>query len=82
MHEGIIFWILIGGVAGWLAGLLTRGGGFGMLMDIVLGIVGAFIGGKLAGVLGIHVGAGWVSSLLTATAGAVLIVLVTRLVKR
>lgn len=82
MHEGIIFWILIGGVAGWLAGLLTRGGGFGMLMDVVLGIVGAFIGGKLAGALGIHVGAGWVSSLLTATAGAVLIVLVTRLVKR
>jgi uncharacterized membrane protein YeaQ/YmgE (transglycosylase-associated protein family) len=45
MHEGFIFWIVIGGVAGWLAGVVMKGGGFGLLMDIVLGIVGAFVGG-------------------------------------
>ncbi len=82
MHSGIIFWILIGGVAGWLAGQVMKGGGFGLVMDIVLGIVGAFVGGWLAGVLGIHIGSGWIGSLITATVGAVLILFVTRLIKR
>lgn len=82
MHEGILFWIVIGGVAGWLAGVLMKGGGFGLLVDILLGIVGAFVGGWLAGVLGIHIGNGWIGSLVTATVGAVLILFVTRLVNR
>jgi uncharacterized membrane protein YeaQ/YmgE (transglycosylase-associated protein family) len=82
MHEGFIFWIVIGGVAGWLAGVMVKGGGFGLLMDIILGVVGAFVGGWLAGKLGIHVGPGWIGSLITAAVGAVLILFVTRLIKR
>ena len=82
MHDGIVFWIVIGGVAGWLAGLLMKGGGFGLMIDIILGIVGAFVGGTMAATLGIHLGTGWVGSLLTATVGAVLILLVSRIFKR
>jgi len=60
---------------------MMKGGGFGLLMDIVLGIVGAFVAGWLAG-LGIHIGQGWGGSLITATVGAVLVLFVTRLIKR
>lgn len=82
MEHGFIFWILIGAVAGWLAGTLMKGGGFGLLMDIVLGVVGAFVGGWLAGVLNIHIGTGWIGSLITATAGAALVLFLTRIVQR
>lgn len=82
MHEGFISWVLIGGIAGWLAGLLMKGGGFGLLMDIVLGAAGAFVGKLLANKLGIHIAQGWVDSLILATVGAVLILFVTRLIKR
>lgn len=82
MLHVLIFWIVIGGIAGWLAGLLLKGGGFGLVMDILLGIVGALVGGWLAGVLGIHIGSGWIASLITATVGAVLILFITRLIRR
>src|ERR1700757_4234099 len=53
---GLIFFIVIGGVAGWLAGLIVRGGGFGLIGDIVVGVIGALIGGWLFGLFGIAVG--------------------------
>jgi uncharacterized membrane protein YeaQ/YmgE (transglycosylase-associated protein family) len=80
--HGIIFWLIIGGVAGWLAGTFVKGGGFGLIGDIVVGIVGAFIGGWLAGVLGIGVGGGIIASLITATAGAVILIVILRMVRR
>ena len=82
MEHGIFFWIIIGGVAGWLAGKLMEGGGFGLLMDILLGIVGAFVGAWLTNVLHISIGTGWLASLVTATAGAALLLLLSRLIKR
>jgi uncharacterized membrane protein YeaQ/YmgE (transglycosylase-associated protein family) len=82
--HGLIAWILIGIVAGWLAGVLVKGGGFGLIGDVVVGIIGAFIGGWLAGVLKFHINIGpsWVSSIITATIGAVLLLMVLRLFRR
>ena len=75
----LLVWILIGVVAGWLAGLIVKGRGFGLLGDILIGIIGAVVGGWLSARLGIHIGAGLVSSVITATAGAVIVTLVLRL---
>lgn len=79
--HGIIVWIIIGAVAGWLAGLLVKGSGFGLFADIAVGIVGAFVGGWLAGLLGIGAGAGLIGSIITATIGAVVLLLAVRAIK-
>ncbi|GLQ45752.1 hypothetical protein GCM10007862_08030 [Dyella lipolytica] len=78
----ILAWLIIGAIAGWLAGKLVKGGGFGLLVDILVGIAGAFIGGWLSGVLGISLGAGWIASIITATIGAVILLFIVRLIKR
>lgn len=79
-HSLIIF-LVIGAVAGWLAGLLMRGGGFGLFGNIVVGIVGSVIGGFLFGLLGITAG-GLVGSLVTAVVGAAVLLFVVGLFKR
>lgn len=79
---GILSWIVVGAIAGWLGGMLMKGGGFGLLGDIIIGIAGGLIGGWLAGVLfkvpdavnGINV-----TSILIAFLGAVLLILVVRM---
>lgn len=78
----ILAWLIIGAIAGWLAGQFVKGSGFGLLADILVGIVGAFIGGWLAGLLGINAGGGWIVSIITATVGAVILLFVIRLFKR
>jgi uncharacterized membrane protein YeaQ/YmgE (transglycosylase-associated protein family) len=78
----LLVFLAIGAVSGWLAGKIMRGGGFGLLGDIVVGIVGAVVGGYLFGLLGISVGGGLVGSIVTATAGAMALLFVIRLVKR
>jgi uncharacterized membrane protein YeaQ/YmgE (transglycosylase-associated protein family) len=82
MEYGIIAWIVIGAVAGWLAGKIVEGGGFGLIGDIVVGIIGAVIGGYLAGALGISIGGGMISSIIVAVIGAVILLFVLRLIKR
>ena len=77
-----LIFIAIGAVAGWLAGLIMRGGGFGLLGDIVVGIVGSVAGGYLFGLAGVSVGGGLVGSIVTATVGAVVLLFLIRLVKR
>ena len=76
---GILTWIIVGIIAGWLAGKVTRGGGFGLIGDIAIGIVGAFIGSWLMPQLGIHLASGIVSAILVATIGAVLLLAIVRL---
>ncbi|MGA2511620.1 MAG: GlsB/YeaQ/YmgE family stress response membrane protein [Candidatus Acidiferrales bacterium] len=71
-------WIVIGLLAGWIAGHLTRGRGFGCIVDIILGLIGAVIGGWVFGKLGIVLWGFW-GSLAAATVGAVLLVAVARL---
>lgn len=80
--ETIVIWLIVGAVAGYLAGLVVKGGGFGLLGDIVVGIIGAFVGGWLLPRLGIHLGVGIVSIMASATLGAVVLLLVLRLIRR
>jgi len=80
--ETILIWLVIGAIAGFLAGLVVKGGGFGLLGDIVVGIIGAFVGGWLLPRLGIHLGVGMISIIASATIGAVVLLLVLRLIRR
>jgi uncharacterized membrane protein YeaQ/YmgE (transglycosylase-associated protein family) len=78
----ILVFLLIGAIAGWLAGLIVRGGGFGLIGDIVVGIIGAFIAGLLLPRIGVNLGGGVIGAILGATIGAVILLLIVRLVKR
>lgn len=79
----IVLWLVIGAVAGWLAGQLMRGRGLGMVGNIVVGIIGAFVGGwLLGGVLGISIGGGLIGAILNATVGAVVVLAVIGAIKR
>jgi uncharacterized membrane protein YeaQ/YmgE (transglycosylase-associated protein family) len=80
--ESILIWLLVGAIAGWLAGLLVKGGGFGLLGDIAVGILGAFIGGWLLPRIGVSFGVGLVPAIVTATIGAVVLLVILRLVRR
>ena len=79
--ESLLVILFVGLVAGWLAGQIVRGTGFGILGDIVVGIIGAFIGDWLLPRLGIHLGTGIVVAIVDATIGAVLLLFVVRLVR-
>lgn len=79
-----MFWLwflLIGGVAGWLAGKFTEGHGFGLVRDIVIGVLGALLGGFLFSLVGLHA-YGLLGSLLTATAGAIVLLYLVRFLRR
>jgi len=76
-----LWFALIGLAAGWLAGQLTKGGGFGLVGDLVIGVIGALLGGFLFGLVGL-MPTSLLGSLITATVGAVLLVLLLRRVKR
>ena len=74
--------IIIGAIAGWLAGLIVKGYGFGILGNIVVGIVGALIAGLLFPRIGLSIGNGTVGAIISATIGAVILLFLIRLVKR
>ena len=79
--ESFLIILLVGIIAGWLAGQIMRGTGFGLIGDLVVGIIGAFIGGWLLPQLGIHLGAGIVAAIINATIGAMLLLFVLSLVR-
>src|SRR6185437_13653587 len=79
--ESLLVILFVGLIAGWLAGRIVRGTGFGVLGDILVGIIGAFIGDWLLPRLGVHLGAGIVAAIFDATIGAILLLLVVRLVR-
>jgi uncharacterized membrane protein YeaQ/YmgE (transglycosylase-associated protein family) len=79
---GIIIWLAIGAIAGWLAGQIMKGGGYGLLGDIIVGIVGAAIAGYLLPRLGIFIGGNIIGAIINATIGACILLFVIRLVKR
>ena len=76
-----IWFLIIGGIAGWLAGKLTRGSGFGLLGDIIIGVIGALLGGFLFSLVGL-VSFSLLGSLVTATVGAIVFLYLVRLFKR
>jgi uncharacterized membrane protein YeaQ/YmgE (transglycosylase-associated protein family) len=80
--HGIIIWLIVGAIAGWLAGMVVKGGGFGLIGDIIVGIIGAFIAGWLLPQLGIVIGSGIVGAIIDAFIGAVILLIILRLVKR
>jgi uncharacterized membrane protein YeaQ/YmgE (transglycosylase-associated protein family) len=78
--QSLIVILIVGVVAGWLAGQIMRGYGFGLIGDLAVGIVGALIGDWLLPKLNIHLGAGIIGSIVTAAIGAILLLFVLRLV--
>jgi uncharacterized membrane protein YeaQ/YmgE (transglycosylase-associated protein family) len=76
----LLLWIIIGGIAGWLAGQIMKGSGYGLIGDIIVGMVGALIGGWLLGSI-IAIG-GLIGSIVLATLGAIILLFVLRLVRR
>jgi uncharacterized membrane protein YeaQ/YmgE (transglycosylase-associated protein family) len=77
----LLWFLIIGGVAGWLAGLVMKGRSFGILINIIVGIIGGIIGGFLFGLLGIG-GGGIIGSLITAFIGAVILLYIISLFKK
>jgi uncharacterized membrane protein YeaQ/YmgE (transglycosylase-associated protein family) len=78
----VIWFLLIGAVAGWLAGQVMKGGGFGVLGNIVIGVIGGVLGGFLFDVLGVAPGSGLLGALITAFVGAVALLFVVGLIKK
>jgi uncharacterized membrane protein YeaQ/YmgE (transglycosylase-associated protein family) len=76
-----VWFLFIGGVIGWLAGLIIRGRGFGIIGDILVGIVGAILGGWIAGLMGLYASSS-VGAFLVALVGAVILVGLTRFIVR
>lgn len=79
--EALLILVVVGIVAGWLSGQIVQGTGLGLIGDMVIGVAGAFVGGLLLPNLGIHLGVGFVAEIINATIGAVLLLLVIRLVR-
>jgi len=80
--ESLIIWLIVGAIAGWLAGLIVTGYGFGLIGNIVVGIVGAFIAGWLLPRLGIAIGGGFIAAIINAVIGAVILLVIIGLIKR
>jgi uncharacterized membrane protein YeaQ/YmgE (transglycosylase-associated protein family) len=80
-NEGIIVILFVGLIAGWLAGKIVRGTGFGIIGDILVGIAGALIASLLFPRLGVHLGTGIISEIIYSMIGAVLLLLIVRLIR-
>jgi uncharacterized membrane protein YeaQ/YmgE (transglycosylase-associated protein family) len=79
--EGLLIILLVGLIAGWLAGQIVAGGGFGLIGDVAIGIVGALIGTWLLPRLGVHIGSGLISAVVVATIGAIILLLIVAFVR-
>jgi len=78
----ILYWLIVGLIAGWAAGKIMKGGGYGTLMDIVLGILGAIVGGFIMRMAGFDTERGMLTTILVAILGAVIVVWVSRMLKK
>ena len=81
MLAAFILWLLVGLIAGWAAGKIMKGSGYGVVMDIVLGIVGAMVGRGLMGILGLYAG-NLIGTILVAIFGAVFLIWLSRVLKK
>ena len=77
-NESLLVIVIVGVVAGWLAGQIVRGGGFGLIGDLIVGVIGAFIGDWLLPRLNIHLGVGTIALIINATIGAIVLLIVLR----
>jgi uncharacterized membrane protein YeaQ/YmgE (transglycosylase-associated protein family) len=78
-NMNILLWLISGIIAGWLTGVIMKGGGFGIIGDLVVGLLGGLIGGFLASMVGIEA-ANWVGQILIAVVGGIVLVAILRLV--
>lgn len=78
----LIVWIIVGGIAGWLASNIVKGGGMGLVGNVVLGIVGAIVAGWLFPLLGLGLGGGIIGAIIAAMVGAIIVLLIISLIKR
>jgi uncharacterized membrane protein YeaQ/YmgE (transglycosylase-associated protein family) len=78
----LLLFLIIGLAAGWIAGQIMKGGGFGLIGDLIVGVIGSFIGGHILGWLNVWTGSGLIGSLVTAVIGALVLLLIIRLIKR
>jgi uncharacterized membrane protein YeaQ/YmgE (transglycosylase-associated protein family) len=78
----IVWWIIVGLVAGWATGKIMRGAGYGVLADIGLGVVGAVVGGMITRALGVYSTGGLIPTILVAILGAVVVVVAVRLLRK
>jgi uncharacterized membrane protein YeaQ/YmgE (transglycosylase-associated protein family) len=81
LQQTIVF-LVIGGIAGWIAGLILKGGGFGILGNIIVGILGALLGGWLFKLLNISIGGEWVGPIVMATVGALVLLFLIGMIKK
>jgi len=79
--ESLLIIVLVGIAAGWLAGQIVQGTGFGLVGDLIIGVIGAFIGDWLIPQLGLHLGFGIAAAIINATIGAIVLLLIIRLVR-
>ncbi len=77
-----LYFIIVGGIAGWLAGQIMKGGSFGLITNIILGIIGGVVGGWLLGVAGVSIGGGLMGSIITSAIGAIAVIFIAGLFKK
>ena len=80
--QALIIWLIVGAIAGWLAGMVVKGTGYGLIGDIIVGIVGGLIAGWLLPQLGIAIGGGFIAAIIDAFIGAVILLIALRLIRR
>jgi uncharacterized membrane protein YeaQ/YmgE (transglycosylase-associated protein family) len=80
--QALIIFLLIGAIAGWLAGQIVKGYGYGLVGNVIIGIVGAFIAGNILPRAGMGMGGGLIGAIISATIGAVILLFLIRLIKR
>jgi uncharacterized membrane protein YeaQ/YmgE (transglycosylase-associated protein family) len=80
--DSLLVILIVGLIAGWLAAKIVEGGGFGLIGDIIVGVIGAFVAAWLLPRLGIRIGVGFIRQVIDATIGAVILLFVIRLVRR
>ena len=82
MVESVLAWLIVGAIAGWIAGLVVKGGGFGLVGNIVIGIVGAVVAGWLLPQLGLALGTGIVRAIINAAIGGIIVLVLIALIRR
>jgi uncharacterized membrane protein YeaQ/YmgE (transglycosylase-associated protein family) len=80
--DSVIVWLIVGAIAGWLAGLIVKGAGFGLLGNIVIGIIGAVLAGWLLPQLGVSLGTGIIGAIINAVIGGVIVLVILSLIRR
>jgi len=80
--QALVIWLIVGAIAGWLAGMVVKGGGYGLIGDIVVGILGGLFAGWLLPQVGVVIGSGMIAAIIDAFIGAVILLIALRLVKR